>query len=154
MKNRVNIKNLVSDQLPSFVRDGYSEFVEFLKDYYDSLEFPGGPVDILNNIDEYTKLNNITEGRLLLMDIELKSRLSDDVSFVYDFETLVLSNPYKKGWWMDSTTNISDVKCTNKKEKIVKLIKSSDWSNAQLDWAEKVSKPMEILFNSDNDKQP
>jgi hypothetical protein len=61
MKNRVNIKNLVSDQLPSFVRDGYPEFVEFLKDYYDSLEFPGGPVDILNNIDEYTKLDNITE---------------------------------------------------------------------------------------------
>ena len=61
MKNRVNIKNLVSDQLPSFVRDGYSEFVEFLKNYYDSLEFPGGPVDILNNIDEYTKLDNITE---------------------------------------------------------------------------------------------
>jgi hypothetical protein len=61
MKNRVNIKNLVSDQLPSFVRDGYPEFVEFLKDYYDSLEFPGGPIDILNNIDEYTKLDNITE---------------------------------------------------------------------------------------------
>ena len=61
MKSRVNIKNLVSDQLPSFVRDGYPEFVEFLKDYYDSLEFPGGPVNILNNIDQYTQLNNITE---------------------------------------------------------------------------------------------
>lgn len=61
MKNRVNIKNLVSDQLPSFVREGYPEFVEFLKNYYDSIEFPGGPINILNNIDEYTKLNNISE---------------------------------------------------------------------------------------------
>ena len=61
MKNRVNIKNLVSDQLPIFVRDGYPEFVEFLKNYYDSLEFPSGPVDILNNIEQYTKLENITE---------------------------------------------------------------------------------------------
>jgi len=61
MKNRVNIKNLVSDQLPSFVRESYPDFVEFLKNYYESLEFPGGPSDILNNIDEYTKIDNITE---------------------------------------------------------------------------------------------
>ena len=115
---------------------------------------PEEPYDQIVTLVLANKLNNITEGRLLLMDIELKSRLSDDVSFVYDFETIVLSNPYKKGWWMDSTTNISDVKCTNKKEKIVKLIKTSDWGNVQLDWAEKVSKPMEILFNSDTDKQP
>lgn len=61
MKNRINIKNLVSDQLPTFVRDGFPEFVDFLREYYNSLEFPGGPVDILNNIDQYTQLNNITE---------------------------------------------------------------------------------------------
>lgn len=61
MKKRINIKNLVSDQLPSFVRDSFPEFVDFLKDYYESLEFPGGPVDILNNIDQYTQLDNISE---------------------------------------------------------------------------------------------
>ena len=61
MKNRINIKNLVSDQLPSFVTEGFPEFVNFLKEYYQSLEFPGGPVDILNNIDQYTQLNNISE---------------------------------------------------------------------------------------------
>jgi len=61
MKNRVNIKNLVSDQLPNFVREGYPEFVSFIKSYYESLEVPGGPSDILNNIDEYTKLDNISE---------------------------------------------------------------------------------------------
>lgn len=61
MNNRVNIKNLVSEQLPSFVRETYPEFVEFIKSYYKSVEFPGGPSDILNNIDEYTKLDNISE---------------------------------------------------------------------------------------------
>ena len=61
MKNRVNIKNLVSDQLPSFVKESYPEFVDFLKKYYESLESPGSPADILNNIDQYTKLENISE---------------------------------------------------------------------------------------------
>lgn len=113
---------------------------------------PEEPYDQIILLTLANKINAITEGRLVLLDIELKSSLSDEVTFVYDFETILMTNPYKKGWWMDSTTNISDIKCTNKKEKIVKLIKSSDWGNVQLDWAEKVTKPMEILFSPDTDK--
>lgn len=113
---------------------------------------PEEPYDQIILLTLANKINAIAEGRLVLLDIELKSSLSDEVTFVYDFETILMTNPYKKGWWMDSTTNISDIKCTNKKEKIVKLIKSSDWGNVQLDWAEKVTKPMEILFSPDTDK--
>jgi hypothetical protein len=113
---------------------------------------PDEPYDQIVVLVLANKINAICEGRLLLIDIELKSTLSDDVSFVYEFETILVTNPYRKGWWMDSTTNISDIKCTNKKEKIVKLIKSSDWGNVQLDWAEKVSKPMEIIFTPDTEK--
>ena len=58
---RVNIYNLVSDQLPEYVRDSYPEFVNFLEDYYRGLESPGGSLDIINNIDEYVKLNNLSE---------------------------------------------------------------------------------------------
>jgi hypothetical protein len=113
---------------------------------------PDEPYDQIVVLVLANKINAICEGRLLLIDIELKSTLSDDVSFVYEFETILVTNPYRKGWWMDSTTNISDIKCTNKKEKIVKLIKSSDWGNVQLDWAEKVTKPMEIIFTPDTEK--
>lgn len=113
---------------------------------------PEEPYDQIVLLIVATKINAITEGRLLLTAIELKSHLSDEVSFVYDFETIILTNPHKKGWWMDSTTNISDIKFTNKKEKIVKLVKPSDWGNAQLDWQERTVKSTEIIFTADPEK--
>ena len=61
MQNRVQIKNLVQDQVPQYVRDQYPEFVEFLVDYYKTLEDPGGPLDIINNIDSYTELDQLAE---------------------------------------------------------------------------------------------
>ena len=61
MQNRVQIKNLVQDQVPQYVRDQYPEFVEFLVDYYRTLEDPGAVLDIINNIDNYTALENISE---------------------------------------------------------------------------------------------
>lgn len=59
--DRVKIQNLVQDQVPDYVSDSYPEFVEFLRTYYRDLESPGSPLDIINNIDEYTQLNNISE---------------------------------------------------------------------------------------------
>jgi len=61
MKNRVQIQNIVTDQQPSYVKESYSDFIQLLKDYYKSLEFSGGPTNILNNINDYTKLENISE---------------------------------------------------------------------------------------------
>ena len=61
MQNRVQIKNLVQDQVPQYVRDQYPEFIEFLVDYYRTLEDPGGPLDIINNIDNYTALEQLAE---------------------------------------------------------------------------------------------
>jgi len=61
MDNRVKIQNLVQDQVPDFVSDSYPEFVEFLRAYYKDLESPGSPLDIVNNIDQYTQLNNVSE---------------------------------------------------------------------------------------------
>ena len=61
MQKRVQIKNLIQDQVPEYVRDQYPEFVEFLVDYYRTLEDPGGPLDIINNIDTYTELDQLAE---------------------------------------------------------------------------------------------
>ena len=58
---RSKIYNLLQDQLPDFVNQSYPEFVEFLKSYYTGIESPGAALDIVNNIDKYTKLENITE---------------------------------------------------------------------------------------------
>ena len=73
-KSRVNIFNLVSGQVPEYVRDTYPEFVGFLEDYYKGLESPGGCLDIINNIDEYVKLNNLSE-------LTFSTQTTSDVGF-------------------------------------------------------------------------
>ena len=61
MHNRVKVRHLVQDHLPNFVKDNFPEFQGFLRSYYGSLESPGGPTDILNNIDQYVRLENLSE---------------------------------------------------------------------------------------------
>ena len=60
VNSRVNISDIVENQLPSFVVDEFPLVSEFLSEYYKSLEIPGGPSDLLNNIDRYVKIDNIT----------------------------------------------------------------------------------------------
>ena len=57
---RVQIQNIVENQLPSFVRDDFPLIAEFLKQYYISQEYPGASVDLIQNIDQYLKLESLT----------------------------------------------------------------------------------------------
>ena len=56
---RVQIQDVVVNQLPSYVRDDFPLVGEFLKQYYVSQEIQGGSVDLLNNIDQYLKLESL-----------------------------------------------------------------------------------------------
>lgn len=56
---RVKINSIVQDQLPDFVQEEYPLIGEFLKEYYNSIENPGGTLDILQNIDKYLKIDEI-----------------------------------------------------------------------------------------------
>ena len=58
---RVQIQSIVENQLPSFVQDDFPLLGEFLKEYYISQEYPGASADLLQNIDEYLKLNSLTD---------------------------------------------------------------------------------------------
>lgn len=55
----VKISSLIQNQLPEFIRDEFPLVQEFLKSYYSSVENPGGPVDVIQNIDKYIKVDNI-----------------------------------------------------------------------------------------------
>ena len=57
---RVQIQQIVDNQLPEFVLSESPKAVDFLKQYYISQEYRGGPVDITDNLDQYLKLNNLT----------------------------------------------------------------------------------------------
>lgn len=112
---------------------------------------PEEPYDQIITILLILKLNAITEGRLNITGIYLESELSDSVRFSYDIET-ASHNPFgNKGWWLEASTSMNDVEKTTKKEKIVRLIKHTDWANVGLEW-EKKAKASEILFTTDSDK--
>ena len=70
---RVKINSIVEGQLPQFVREEFPLVEEFLKQYYISLESNGNANDILQNIDQYIKVDTLTN----LVD---STTLTSDVS--------------------------------------------------------------------------
>ena len=59
-ESRVKIQQIIDSQLPEFILDESPKAAEFLKQYYISQEYQGGPVDISENLDQYIELDNLT----------------------------------------------------------------------------------------------
>lgn len=112
---------------------------------------PEEPYDQIVTLILLMKLNAITEGRLLVTDIVLVSELSDGVKFIYDIESVTEGNPFTKGWWLESNTQITNVEKAAKREKVVKLIKTvNEWAALDLDWKEKNTSSTEIIFSTED----
>ena len=58
---RVQFNNIVQNQLPQYVRSDYPLVSDFLKTYYQGQEYQGGPIDLIQNIDDYVKVDNTTD---------------------------------------------------------------------------------------------
>ena len=70
---RVKIQHLLESQLPSYVREEFPLIDEFFSQYYLGLEFQGGTLDLIRNIDSYIKLNenaNTISETQLAVDID------------------------------------------------------------------------------------
>jgi len=59
-EKRVQINQIIENNLPEFIRSEFPNAVEFLKQYYISQEYQGGSIDIAENLDQYLKLDNLT----------------------------------------------------------------------------------------------
>ena len=59
-ETRVQFNTIVSNQLPLYVREDFPLISDFLKQYYLGQEYQGGPVDLIQNIDRYIKIDNTT----------------------------------------------------------------------------------------------
>ena len=55
---RVRINQILQNQIPAYVRDEFPLIASFLRTYYAGQEFDGGPIDLIQNIDSYIKLNS------------------------------------------------------------------------------------------------
>ena len=59
--NRIKFNQIVADQFPTYIREEFPTVQEFFTKYYLSQEYPGGVLDILNNIDKYAKIEEIAD---------------------------------------------------------------------------------------------
>jgi hypothetical protein len=59
-EKRIQFSNIVYNQLPAYVREEFPLVAEFLSEYYRAQEFQGAPIDLIQNIDEYIKVDKIT----------------------------------------------------------------------------------------------
>jgi hypothetical protein len=60
LEKRIQFSNIVNNQLPSYVREEFPLVSEFLSQYYSSQEFQGAPIDLIQNIDRYIKVDEVT----------------------------------------------------------------------------------------------
>lgn len=87
------------------------------------------------------KLNNISEGRLFVNEIKIRSAISDNVSFYISSDDEVDCLNVKNAWWSDSTTNISD-KAKRENKKVLELKRDScEWAVMGLTWKQKSEEP-------------
>ena len=56
---RIQVNTIIENQLPEYVVSDFPNATEFLKQYYISQEFQGGASDIINNFDQYLKVDNL-----------------------------------------------------------------------------------------------
>ena len=72
-QSRVPLRTVVKNQLPLYVIDEFPLIGDFLSTYYLSQDFQGAPLDLIQNIDRYVKLDNnanTISSTILLSDIE------------------------------------------------------------------------------------
>lgn len=79
LNNRVKISSIVENQLPQFVREEFPLVQEFLSQYYLSMDSQGSTLDIIQNIDQYVKVDNLT-------NLTSSTTLDQDVSV---FDTII-----------------------------------------------------------------
>ena len=72
-EKRVQFNKIVKNQLPSYVQEEFPLIGEFLSQYYLGQEYQGAPVDLIQNIDSYIKLDScgkIIKSTTLTEDID------------------------------------------------------------------------------------
>ena len=85
--DRVQIQDVLSSQIPSYVQDDFPLLVSFLEEYYVSQETQGGALDLIENLDQYVKVDELTRLKtesLLNADISTNAT-SIPLSFITNF---------------------------------------------------------------------
>ena len=86
-EKRVKVQQIIESQLPEFILSESPKAVDFLKQYYISQEYQGGPTDFSDNLDQYLKIDNLTPEV-----ISGSSTLSSDITTTSEVGTIEVSS--------------------------------------------------------------
>ena len=77
------ISKLVDNQLPEFISTDYPKFSAFLQKYYEQLELPGQPLDIITNLTKYGDIDTYEKSVLSeFTSVTSNIDASDDVIYL------------------------------------------------------------------------
>ena len=119
------------------------------------LIFPEDPVDQLVGIMLCIKLNSITEGRLVITDVDLSSINGEEMIYRHNHSesTGPMSAP---GWWQDPRPTWMLAGKRSSATKVVSLSRSPEWHSTNLEWPNRAAAPESAVvfadFDRDDDK--
>lgn len=97
------------------------------------LQFPDQPVDQLVGIMLCLKLNAMTEGRLVVTDVDISSVHGSDMTYQHNVNEAV-GPMAAAGWWQDARPIWNHVPSAARGSKVVSLNRAADWHSLDLDW--------------------
>lgn len=149
----VDEQNIAMDRIKYFIDEGLDNCVfvslaleksiieNYVKAGIKICTLPDDPFDQVVGAVILTKMNAITEGKLFVTEIKIKSRICDEVEFYLSSdEDIEFLNVKGKHWYTQPNTLNNDwIKKSSKKEKIVELKKEVlDWADLGLSWNNKL----------------
>ncbi len=135
------IKYLINECLENsiFVNAKETKTIDlYLKAGLKVCPLPDDPFDQIVGAVLLQKFNVITEQKLYVTEIDIKSAICDDVKFYLSADDEIDFFQNENVWWNDNSASIFDYTKKSKKEKIVELKKEvTDWNLIGLSWKEK-----------------
>lgn len=149
------IKYLLDVQLESclFIDSKETKAIElYSKAGLKICPLPEEPYDQVIAMVLLNKFNAITEKKLYINEIRIRSKICDDVSFYVSDDENIDFIGISDAWWLENSPSIHYTPKKIKKEKVVELKKEPiDWNSIGLSWKEPIATTTdkgEILFIS------
>lgn len=108
------------------------------------ITLPDEPLDQIVGIMLCCKLNAITENRMIITDVELKSSCGEDMVYLHSVDENI--GPFAAdGWWNDARP-----KCANygqgQGSNIITITRAPEWKDVGLDWHQEDQPSSTVVF--------
>lgn len=116
-----------------FISQNHADQARALSDMGISITtLPDDPLDQIIGIMLYCKLNSIMCERMFVQQLEISSKLGDQIWYTQTEDDSI--GPFTApGWWHDPTTNHNDAAVAPRPSKVTKL-RNAGWKKYNLEW--------------------